>query len=872
MKSKHQNRPSVHAQSLELLENRAYMAAHIVGSSTNFSTIQAAVNAAVAGNTITVDAGTYNETVTINKTLTLKGAKAGIDARTRSTTGETIVSNVNGAFRINAKDVILDGFTVQGETNQSGTTGAGVVMAPTVAGTQLRNNVIQNNVAGVFLANSSATDACLIQNNLFKNNNNAGVDGGRGIYTDGGLTNGFLTNVIIDSNTFTGNRGSTGTTTLESAVAFEAQSATSVQSNLRITNNTFTSNGKSLLFFNSTNVTIQGNTASGILDWYSGCFRFEGNNHNVNISYNNILNNSGPGVAVDSNGVPGDNSGFVVNFNNITNNATNYKVRIGVVYNQSVYDGGFDARNNYWGSSTGPSGDGPGTGDGVYGNAYKTGNWIVAKGGSELFSPWSATSNSTTIPSLPSAPSNLAAVINSTTQVTLTWAGGANATGIKVERSLDQNNWTPLDTVLGNTTSYLDNTVSAGVTYFYRVRATNSVGDSANSNVAIANVPASTLPSTYLSDINWSSATVGYGTIQKDHSIAGNTLSLGNKTYAKGIGTHASSTIIYQLGGAYSTFQSDIGIDAEEDVKGTGHVEFVVIGDGKTLYDSGVIVNDNVKTVTVDVSGVKTLTLQALPGVSGSIDYDHADWAGATLYGANTVPSAPSNLLATPVSASSIGLTWTAGSANLTSYAIDRSTDGTNFSVLASNVSASATSYLDSTITSMTQKYYYRVRAVNAAGSSAPSNVSSTNTSQLTNITYLSDLIWTDATTGYGTINKDASVGGNVITLNGTTYTKGIGAHAISNISYNLAGNYSTFQSDVGVDQEEDNKGEGRVIFQVYGDGKLLFDSGALTNDQVGHVSVDVSGVQTLTLVATNGVANSIDYDHADWAGARLTA
>src|SRR5690242_16854289 len=98
MKSKHPNRRPGRTQSLELLENRAYMAAHIVGSSTNYSTIQAAVNAAAAGNTITVDAGTYNETVTINKTLTFKGAKAGIDARTRATGGETILSNTNGAF------------------------------------------------------------------------------------------------------------------------------------------------------------------------------------------------------------------------------------------------------------------------------------------------------------------------------------------------------------------------------------------------------------------------------------------------------------------------------------------------------------------------------------------------------------------------------------------------------------------------------------------------------------------------------------------------------------------------------------------------------------------------------------------------------
>jgi hypothetical protein len=869
--SKRRSNRSTQVPPFETLEDRTHLAAHIVGKSTNYATIQAAVNAAVAGNTITVDAGSYNETVTINKTLTLKGAKAGIDARTRSTSGESIVSNVNGAFRINAKGVILDGFTVQGETSQADLTGAGIVMAPTVSGTQLRNNIVQYNVAGVFLANSSASDACIIQNNLFKNNNNAGRQGGRGIYTNGSLTNGFLTNVIIDSNTFTGNRGGSGTTSLESAVAFEAQRATSVQSNLTITNNTFTANGKSLLFFNSTNVKIQGNTATGILDWYSGCFRFEGNNHNVNISYNTITNNSGPGVAVDSNGVPGDNSGFVVNFNNIVNNGTNYSKRLGVVYNQNAYVGGFDARNNYWGAASGPSGDGSGAGDGVYGNAYKTVSWNVAKGGVELFSPWSATSLSIAIPSLPSAPSNLAAAVNGTAQVNLTWTGGANATAVKIERSLDQNNWTLLDTVVANTVSYLDNTVAAGTTYFYRVRSTNSVGDSANSNVAIASVPASSLPATSLSDLKWSNATIGWGTIQKDRSLNGNMLALGSKTYSKGIGTHASSTITYQLGGAYSTFTSDVGIDNEEDGVGNGDVQFVVFGDGVKLYDSGTLQNDDVRTINVSVEGVNTLTLQALPGASGSIDYDHADWAGATLYGAASVPSAPTSLVATPITASSIKLTWNAGSANLTSYIVDRSLDGTNFNPLVT-VAGDVTSYTDTTINSTTQKYYYRVRALNSNGSSPASNIASTNTSQLTNITYLSDLQWTDATSGWGPINKDKSVKGLPITLAGVTYTRGIGTHAISNITYALGGNYSAFVSDVGVDQEVSNNGEASIIFQVYGDGKLLFNSGALTNDQVGHVNVDVAGVQTLTLVATNGIANSIDYDHADWADARLLA
>src|ERR1700761_8959655 len=68
---------------VEPMEQRLLLAAHIVGSSTSYATIQAAVNAAVAGATITVDAGTYAEQVTVSKSLTIKGAQAGVDATSR---------------------------------------------------------------------------------------------------------------------------------------------------------------------------------------------------------------------------------------------------------------------------------------------------------------------------------------------------------------------------------------------------------------------------------------------------------------------------------------------------------------------------------------------------------------------------------------------------------------------------------------------------------------------------------------------------------------------------------------------------------------------------------------------------------------------
>src|SRR5256885_9483556 len=243
----------------ELLERRRFLAAHITGNPTVYATIQDAVDAAVAGNTITVDAGTYPEQVVIFKQLTIQGAQAGVDGRSNARgTSESIVTGLDlgggvrsYAFRISASNVVIDGFTVQGETSQADATGAGIVISPSQAGTHIVNNIIQNNVAGLFLANNSTTTAALIQYNLFRANNNEGENGGRGIYTNGGLSGRLLTNVIIDSHALVDNRGGPLLTSgVEAAIALQSRTLNS-QNNIHITNNMFDRNGKALLAYNA---------------------------------------------------------------------------------------------------------------------------------------------------------------------------------------------------------------------------------------------------------------------------------------------------------------------------------------------------------------------------------------------------------------------------------------------------------------------------------------------------------------------------------------------------------------------------------------------------------------------------------------------
>jgi hypothetical protein len=88
-------------------------------------------------------------------------------------------------------------------------------------------------------------------------------------------------------------------------------------------------------------------------------------------------------------------------------------------------------------------------------------------------------------PGTPDAPSNLVALVVSSSQVDLAWADNSNdETGFKIYRRVQGGLWALLDTVGANVTAYSDNSVSGGTVYEYRVKARNSFGNSQTTNVA----------------------------------------------------------------------------------------------------------------------------------------------------------------------------------------------------------------------------------------------------------------------------------------------------------------------------------------------------------------------------------------------------
>ena len=137
----------------------------------------------------------------------------------------------------------------------------------------------------------------------------------------------------------------------------------------------------------------------------------------------------------------------------------------------------------------------------------------------------------------------------------------------------------------------------------------------------------------YLSDLTWTSATNGWGPVEKDLSNGehlqgdGQAIKIGGVSFAKGLGVHASSQVSYALNGTCTTFSAQVGLDDE--VGDRGSVVFQVFADGTKVYDSGVMTGaDPARAVSVSMAKVNELRLVVTDGGDNNY-FDHADWAAA---------------------------------------------------------------------------------------------------------------------------------------------------------------------------------------------------------------------------------------------------
>ncbi len=140
--------------------------------------------------------------------------------------------------------------------------------------------------------------------------------------------------------------------------------------------------------------------------------------------------------------------------------------------------------------------------------------------------------------------------------------------------------------------------------------------------------------------------------------------------------------------------------------------------------------------------------------------------------------------------------------------------------------------------------------------------------------TFVSSLPFLSSTNGWGPVERDRSNGetgatdGKTLKLDGVSYSRGLGAHARSEIRIALDDRYDVFKAMIGVDDEVGNNGS--VVFEVYLDGVRKFQSPTMRgNTPAMAVSVPTENAVQLRLVVTDA-GDGIGHDHADWADAQL--
>lgn len=352
---------------------------------------------------------------------------------------------------------------------------------------------------------------------------------------------------------------------------------------------------------------------------------------------------------------------------------------------------------------------------------------------------------------IPSAPSGLVATAVLSSQINLSWSDNSdNESGFLIERATAGGAFVQIATVAAGVRSYSNTGLTASTSYSYRVRAYNGAGNSSYSNTASATTSAASSGDTlvpagavwrYLDngtdqgtawrailfdDSTWKSgaAQLGYGDGDEVTRV-----SYGPSSSSKYITTYFRHSFSVTDPSAITGLQLKLmrddgavvylnGVEVFRSNMPTGTITYT------TLASSGVDSSAESTWYTASlvpallVAGNNVIAVEVHQVTASSSDvtfnFELTASGGAP---SPTLPGAPSGLVATGVSTSQINLGWTDNASNETGFEIERSTDGVNFTRIAT-VGVNVTQYSNSGLAAGTL-YYYRVRAVNTSGNSA---------------------------------------------------------------------------------------------------------------------------------------------------------
>jgi hypothetical protein len=280
---------------------------------------------------------------------------------------------------------------------------------------------------------------------------------------------------------------------------------------------------------------------------------------------------------------------------------------------------------------------------------------------------------------LPANPTGLTANTASSSEIDLAWTDHSNnEDGFAIERSTDGATFKEIGTVAPNVQTYASTGLAAGTTYYYRVRAYNSQGYSAYTNVANAFTQSAGLPA--------------------------------NPT---GLAVNSISASEVDLSWLDHSNNED-GFAIERSTDGVSFREIGTVGPNVQTYSS-----TGLAAGTTYYYRVRAYNSQGYSAYTNVV-------SALTQSGTATVPADPTGLTATAKSKSQINLTWTDHSNNEDGFAIERSTDGVTFKQIAT-VGPNVQTYTSTGLSSK-RLYYYRVRAYNSQGYSAYTNVAQART------------------------------------------------------------------------------------------------------------------------------------------------
>ena len=119
---------------------------------------------------------------------------------------------------------------------------------------------------------------------------------------------------------------------------------------------------------------------------------------------------------------------------------------------------------------------------------------------------------------------------------------------------------------------------------------------------------------------------------QRDRSVEKNPLSIrlagseNTVSFKKGLGSQATSRLVFANTNNFDRFAAVVGIDAE--TGGRGDCQTVVRGDGIELWSKRVRGSSGPHEIDVDITGMKQIELLVFPGEEFDLG-DHVDWGDA---------------------------------------------------------------------------------------------------------------------------------------------------------------------------------------------------------------------------------------------------